>query len=142
MPADADHLPPSPEQPILFYDAGCALCDRTVRWCLRHDRRGRLRFAPLKGSTYAALPDEGKPAELQTMVLLTDDGLHVTSEAVLRVLTSLGGFWAFLGGLGHLVPRFIRDAAYRFVARHRTSWFGPADVCLSPGQQDRRRFLP
>ena len=82
MPADADHLPPSPEQPILFYDDGCALCDRTVRWCLRHDRRGRLRFAPLKGSTYAAQPDEGKPVELQTMVLLTDDGLHVTSEAV------------------------------------------------------------
>lgn len=142
MPANTDHLPPSPDQPILFYDAQCALCDRTVRWCLRHDRRGRLRFAPLQGSTYASLADDAKPAELQTMVLLTDDGLHVTGEAALRVLHSLGGFWAVLGALGRVVPRFVRVAAYRYVARRRASWFGPADACLSQGQHDHRRFLP
>lgn len=142
MPAITDHPPKSPERPILFYDAGCALCSRTVQWCLRHDRRARLRFAPLQGSTYASISNEAKPAELQTMVLLTDEGLHVTSEAGLRVLRALGGIWAVLGGLGRAIPRPLREAAYRFVARRRAAWFGPADACLSPGQHDHSRFLP
>ncbi|HZH02738.1 MAG TPA: DCC1-like thiol-disulfide oxidoreductase family protein [Myxococcaceae bacterium] len=35
---------------ILFYDGGCGLCHRAVRFVLARDPAGRFRFAPLGGS--------------------------------------------------------------------------------------------
>lgn len=128
--------------PILFYDGACGLCDAMVRWCLRHDRHGQLRFAPLQGSTYRAVGDSGKPAALETLVLLDGDGLHVRSNAVLRVLGHLGGGWRLLGALGQVVPRPIRDVLYRVIARHRRRWFGGVEQCRLPDATERARLLP
>jgi predicted DCC family thiol-disulfide oxidoreductase YuxK len=125
----------------LFYDGACGLCARSVAWCLRHDRRGLLRYAPLQGATWAALPGARAHDTLDTVVLLDADGLHVRSDAVLRVLRLVGGIWSVAGVLGAWVPRRLRDAAYRFVARRRLGWFGTADACRVPDARDRARFL-
>ena len=127
--------------PILFYDGECGLCARTVQWCLDHDQRQRLRFAPLQGATYAALDIESKPLDLNTVVLFDEGRLHVTSDAVLRLLRHVGGVWGVWGNLGRIVPRFVRDASYRFIARRRHKWFGAADRCRLPTQAESARFL-
>lgn len=131
-----------PEGPILFYDGTCALCDRTVQWCLRHDRSGALRFAPLQGATYAALAMPGKPQAMETLVLLEDGALHVRSEAVRRIARHAGGAWSPVAATACLLPRPWRDAAYDAVARRRLRWFGSADACRMPDAADRARFLP
>jgi predicted DCC family thiol-disulfide oxidoreductase YuxK len=43
--------------------------------------------------------------------------------------------------LGPLVPKPLRDAVYRFVARNRYRWFGRQDACLVPAPEVRARFL-
>src|SRR5882672_10236761 len=126
--------------PVLFYDGTCGLCARSVQWSLRHDARRVLRFAPLQGTTYAALSVADKPREMQTMVLSDGDGLHVRSDAVLRLLRHLGGSWSVLATLGRVCPRFVRDALYRYVAARRIAWFGTAEVCDLPKPADRERF--
>lgn len=128
-------------EPILFYDGECGMCARSVQWSLKRDRKGVLRYAPLQGETYARLAAPGKPRELQTVVLFDAQGLHLESAAVLGILAHLGGGWAWLAALGRLVPRFVRDAAYRYVARHRIAWFGTADRCALPAPAMRERFL-
>ena len=128
--------------PVLFYDGECGLCDRSVRWCLRHDRRRRLRFAPLQGATYAAIATPGKPVLLESLVLSNSSGLHLRSDAVLLLLREVGGGWALLGTLGRVIPRALREASYRVVARHRRRWFGGAEKCRIPAVLDRSRFLP
>jgi predicted DCC family thiol-disulfide oxidoreductase YuxK len=130
-----------PEPPILFFDGACGLCARSVAWCLAHDPGGRLRYAPLQGATYAALPHPGRPAELDTVVLLEDGRLWLRSDAVLRVLAYAGGGWAALGTVAGWVPRPLREVAYRFVARRRLGWFGTADACRLPTARERGRFL-
>jgi predicted DCC family thiol-disulfide oxidoreductase YuxK len=127
--------------PVLFYDGTCGLCARSVQWSLRHDARGVLRFAPLQGPTYAALPAADKPREVETMVLRDGDGLHLRSDAVLRLLRHIGGFWSVLAIVGRACPRPVRDALYRFVAAHRIAWFGTADSCALPAPAERERFL-
>ena len=127
--------------PTLFYDGTCGLCARCVRWTLRHDRRGVLRFAPLQGSTFAALDAAHKPRDVETMVLVDSAGLHLRSDAALSLLRHVGGIWGALAAIGRLVPRFIRDRVYRFVAERRLAWFGTADVCALPAAADRERFL-
>jgi len=130
------------DAPILFYDGACGLCDRAVQWCLRHDRRGVLRFAPLQGPTYAALAMPDKPQALDTLVLLEDGALHVRSEAVRRVARHAGGMWSVLAGTSGVLPRGLRDTAYDFVARRRMRWFGAVDACRVPDPAVRARFLP
>jgi len=136
---------PDPSQsaaPILYYDGDCGLCARTVQWCLHHDRREVLRFAPLQGQTYASLMAQDKPTGLDTMVLSDEEGLHVRSRAALRMLRHIGGPWRLLGIVGSVVPRFIGDALYDAIARRRLAWFGRADACSLAGPQARSRFLP
>ncbi len=127
--------------PILFYDGECGLCARSVQWCLDHDRRGKLRFAPLQGKSYAALKFADKPTDLGTVVLFDGRRLFVRSDAVIGMLRQVGGAWPILAFVVRLVPRFLRDAGYRFIARHRQAWFGGAERCRLPGAKESARFL-
>jgi predicted DCC family thiol-disulfide oxidoreductase YuxK len=68
-----------------------------------------------------------------TMVVLreSDGAIFTSSDAWLEVSRALGGPWRlFL--IFKLVPRFIRDAAYRVFARNRYRWFGKTSTCRMP----------
>lgn len=129
-------------QPVLFYDGECGLCARVVQFALKRDRHRRLHYAPLQGVTYAAVADPKKPVDLDTVVLLDRDGLHVRSEAVVRMFRLMGGVWGFWGLILGLLPRFVRDAGYRFIARRRLAWFGTASTCQLPSRDTQPSFLP
>ena len=128
-------------QPVMFYDGECGLCSRTVQWCLKHDKRGEVRFAPIQGSTYAALDLPNKPVDVSTMVLAEDETLFIKSTGVFRLMRHMGGIWAPLGSLGLICPRFLRDKGYDFVAKRRIKWFGTAESCALPTPEQRLRFL-
>ncbi|NUQ51756.1 MAG: DUF393 domain-containing protein [Phycisphaerales bacterium] len=130
------------EARVVFYDGECGLCSGSVRWFLGRDRHARLKFAPLQGQTYASLAGREKPRGLDTIVYQDGSGLHVRSTAVLRAMLALGGVWRIVGRAGLLVPRPLRDAIYRFIARHRLAWFGTADACSLPTPEQAARFLP
>ena len=130
----------------LFYDGGCGLCHRAVRFMLWADREGRcFRFAPLGGRTFQALVPEAERARLpDSLVLRTEDGRLLTrSAAVLYMLERLDGGWKVLPVLGRLVPQRLADALYDFVARVRYRLFArPPDVCPVVPAPLRARFDP
>jgi len=74
-------------------------------------------------------------------VLVDDAGVHTRSNAALRIARRLGFPWKLLGGAGALVPRFLRDAIYDWVARNRYAWFGKQEVCMMPTPSLAARFL-
>ncbi|HEV8629379.1 MAG TPA: DCC1-like thiol-disulfide oxidoreductase family protein, partial [Thermoanaerobaculia bacterium] len=127
----------SPSPNLVLYDGVCGLCNRTVRFLLRIDRRHRLCFAPLQGQTAARLAERhGFPTDVRTLVYVRNFGLkrervHVRSDGVLRIFGDVGGLWWLLSLL-RIVPRFLRDALYDWVARHRYGWFGKYDSCPLP----------
>jgi len=127
--------------PIVFFDGDCGLCNRTVRFLLDHDRRGRLRFAPLQGHTAAERLTLRPGAPLDTLYLVDHQGTHDRSTAALRVAGHLGGAWRVLRLL-LLVPRPLRDGVYRLVARYRHRPVGKEGVCRLGGQDERARMLP
>jgi len=127
----------------VFFDGVCGLCNRTVQFLLRHDRRDRLRFAPLQGATAARVltPLGGRPGELDTIYLVTADGrLLERSRAVLFAVAALGGAWSLLGLL-RVVPRPLADLVYRLVARVRYRVFGRLEACAMPTPAERAKFL-
>jgi predicted DCC family thiol-disulfide oxidoreductase YuxK len=133
----------SSEGPILVFDGVCVLCSRSVRFVLRHDRDKRFRFATTQSPTGARLMTAyGLDAAKPTSVLLIDGERAFTeSAAMIRVLRSFGGVWTLLASLIWVVPRPLRDAAYRVVARRRYRWFGQRETCYLPDSSEAGRFL-
>src|SRR6187551_2516161 len=106
---------------IVFYDGVCGLCGRWVRFVVKRNKQRTLRFAPLQGETAKARAD--LRAELRTIVFVVRAGTpteqtFTRSEASLRLLDHLGGFWRLVSWL-RLIPRPIRDAVYDMIAKRR-----------------------
>jgi predicted DCC family thiol-disulfide oxidoreductase YuxK len=109
---------------VIIYDGDCSLCDNDVSFIRRHNRRGVFEFIPLqsdKGQSVISrlmVPEKDR----NTVLFLTEKRYFIRSAAILHILREMGGPWRYLYGF-IIVPSFIRDAVYRFVARHRKSFF-------------------
>ena len=133
------------ESVLVLYDGVCGLCNRTVRFLLRIDRRRRLKFAPLQGEPAKEIvARHGVPDDLDTFVLARvvagREVVSVRSAAVLDALAAVGGVWR-LSAVFRLVPRPVRDRIYDWIAARRYRWFGKYDSCPTPRPEDRERFL-
>ena len=135
MSVDAD-------APILVFDGVCLLCSRWVRFILQHDRAGLYRFASMQSATGQALLSRYglDPQDPNSLLLVEGDRATTDSDAVLRVLTRFGGAYRAWAAL-RLVPRALRDPAYRWLARNRYRWFGRSETCWLPSPEYAERFL-
>ena len=128
---------------IVFFDGDCAFCSRSVRWLVLLDWRKNLRFSPLQGDLARSKGLEHYADQSGgTMVVLreSDGEIFTSSEAWLEVMRALGGPWRlFL--IFKIVPRFIRDAAYRVFARNRYRWFGKTNACGMPDKEVTKRLV-
>lgn len=126
---------------IVLFDGVCNLCDASVRFIHRHDAAGRFRFAALQSSVGIELRRRhGLPPSLDSIVLVADGNVYERSTAAVRIAGQLR-FPARLLSVFRVVPRFIRDPVYDWVARNRYRWFGRRDVCSLPPEGLRERFL-
>lgn len=133
---------------IVLFDGVCNLCTGSVRFLLRRDRRRRLRFASLQSPAGQALLARNGVAEamgagsggLETLVVLEAGRARVRSDAALLLARRLPWPWPMLAVFLAL-PRPLRDALYRFVARHRYRWFGRTETCMVPTPEMTGRFL-
>jgi predicted DCC family thiol-disulfide oxidoreductase YuxK len=128
-------------KPIIFYDDVCVMCNGFVSLLLRIDRRAQFLFAPLGGETSRKiLPPLPEDPGQWSMIYVDEAGVHDQSDASLEVYRRLGGIWWLLS-LAQLVPRWIRNPAYRVLARNRYRWFGKRDTCRLPTAAEKARFL-
>ncbi len=136
-----DEVNPHPP-PLILFDGVCNLCNASVQWVIRHDRRGAFRFASLQSRAgRQALEKFGAGGMLPDSVVLIDaTGVHISSDAVIGIATRLGLPWNFIGA-ARIVPRVIRDGMYGWVARNRYRWFGRQNACMVPTPELRERFL-
>jgi predicted DCC family thiol-disulfide oxidoreductase YuxK len=133
---------PTLDGPLVLYDGTCGLCNRSVQLILRHDRRGRFRFAALQSEPgRALLARHGLPVDALDTVVLVEDGRAFTkSAAALRIARGMDKPWPLLRVLG-VVPRPVRDFFYDRLANNRYRIFGRADACMLPPPEVRARFL-
>ena len=77
---------------------------------------------------------------MDTILLLKDNTLYKKSSAALRIAKQLNGLWPVMYGF-IIIPPFIRDFVYDFIAKNRYKWFGKSDTCRLPAAHERERFL-
>ena len=139
---------PTPDpNPVVLYDGVCGLCNRLVQFLLKRDKRDRFRFASLQSEFAQRLMTRHgvDPHDLDTVYVVKDhdqgnETLLARSDAILYMLTELGGIWS-LAEAGRLLPRGFRDAVYKIVARNRYRVFGKHESCMLPEPKHRAKFL-
>jgi predicted DCC family thiol-disulfide oxidoreductase YuxK len=127
---------------IVVFDGHCLLCSRSVRFLLRHDRRGILLFASIQGAMgRRLLADAGlQPENLQTLLFVDEGRTWQQTAALLRIAGVLGWPWR-AAWLAWCIPAPLRDGLYRLVARNRQQLFGVSATCMVPPPEQRSRFL-
>lgn len=129
-------------QAIIVFDGVCVLCNGWVEFLLRHDRRQRFRFAAMQSASGARLLARHglDPDDPMSFLLIDEHGARTDSDAVIAVLSDLGGVWRAASAM-RVVPVFMRDPLYRLIARNRYRWFGRKPGCVMPREDQRHRFL-
>ena len=125
---------------VVFFDGVCGLCNKTVDFLIKWDEDRALRYAPLQGYTAKRLLTKLQAEDLDSVVYYRDGKYLVRSTAVLRLLLDVGGWWKLLS-IFLIMPAFVRDAVYYFIANRRYKWFGKSDTCRMPTPEERTLFL-
>jgi predicted DCC family thiol-disulfide oxidoreductase YuxK len=115
----------------LFYDVGCGLCSALVKWIAKSDHRGRVLCLPLQGEmaqNRGFSAEIGKDGGSMVVVRDADGAVFTESEACLQLARALGGFWR-MAMILRLIPRRLRDRAYRTLSRHRQSLWRCGGSC-------------
>lgn len=131
-----------PEHPIILFDGICNFCNSAVNFVIKRDPQSKFRFATLQSEVTHGLLSARQlsSSDLSSFVLIEDDKIYTRSTAALKVCRDLNGLWPLMYGF-MIVPRFIRDGVYKWIARHRYQWFGKKDICMVPNKNVRSRFL-
>ena len=125
---------------IVFFDGVCNLCQGSVRYLIKHDKKGVLKFASLQGNYAKDFVNETEIQSMQSILFFDGKMLYKKSTAVLKLSRFLGGRHQVLL-LGYILPRFVSDWLYNIVAKNRYRWFGKKDQCMLPFKGFENRFL-
>lgn len=102
---------------IVFYDGNCGLCQRSIRFLCRIDRKKVLFFAPLNGVTYKKIYGLNLD-QLTTVKFFNENKTYEKSSAILEALWWVGGmhrvFYLF-----NAIPESVRNYVYDYVANKR-----------------------
>ncbi|GAB4397810.1 MAG: thiol-disulfide oxidoreductase DCC family protein [Microscillaceae bacterium] len=129
-------------QLLVLFDGVCNLCNHTVDFIIRRDRKGRFKFASLQSDFAQSKLGHliSSVRDLDSVILIKEGKVLQKSSAALEIARHLRGLWPALL-VFKLVPRFIRDGVYDWIARNRYRWFGKKETCRLPSPEEKARFL-
>lgn len=127
---------------IILFDGVCNLCNGFVQFVLKRDKRKLFQFASLQSNYGKGLSNYFHLATTlpETIVFYNRQKILTESDAVIKIISSLGGLWR-CAVLLLIIPRFIRNLFYRLIARNRYRLLGKRDRCMVPTEDVKGRFL-
>lgn len=127
---------------IILFDGVCNLCNNSVNYVIKRDKKDRFRFAAFQEEAGRRLIVKYNidTSKTDSIVLLDGDKVYVRSTAVLRIARYLGGGYPLFYGF-MIIPNFVRNWVYDCVARNRYKWYGKRDSCMIPAPELRSKFL-
>ena len=128
---------------IILFDGVCNLCNSSVQFVIKRDKKDLFRYAALQSAIGEKLVAERNidTSQVDSIVLIEPGVAYYTkSDAALEIAQDLGGLWKLMG-IFTWIPTSIRNAIYDFVARNRYKWFGKKDACMIPTPELKAKFL-
>lgn len=128
------------DPPIILFDGICNLCNQTVQLILKYELSSTLKFATLQSETGKSLLNSYDEGMITDSVLLIENGkLYQQSTAALHIAKRLKYFRFFYFLI--ILPTWMRDPLYRYIARNRYKWFGKRTNCMVPSPEFHDRFI-
>lgn len=127
---------------VVLFDGVCNLCSNSVQFIIKRDPNARFKFASLQSAYGQAELTRFNldPTQLHSIILIQGDTFLERSNAALEIARHLSGAWP-LFYVFKIVPRFLRDPVYNWIARNRYRWFGKKNECWLPTPDLKNRFL-
>ena len=127
---------------IILFDGVCNLCNGAVNFVIKRDPRNVFKFTPLQEKQGILLLKKHAidAQNLDSIVLIENGNVYIKSSAALRIARKMSNLWPLFFVL-LIIPRFIRDGVYDFIAKNRYKWFGKKEQCMIPTPGLREKFL-
>ena len=130
------------QKPVILFDGVCNLCNNSVLFVIKHDPKGKFLFASLQSERGQKLLQQYNLQlnNFNSFVLLQEEKIYTRSAGALKVASQLNGLWKLLY-VFIIIPKFIRDGVYNWIASNRYKWFGKKEECMLSTPELNARFL-
>lgn len=128
---------------IILFDGVCNLCDNTVQFIIKHDKKDIFRFVALQSELgHEIIKHIGIDTSKTDSIILYEPGhaYYYKAQAALNIAKELGGIYSLLT-IFSILPNVITNKIYDFIARNRYKWFGKKDECMIPTPEMKAKFL-
>ncbi|MFL0352663.1 thiol-disulfide oxidoreductase DCC family protein [Xanthomarina sp. GH4-25] len=128
---------------LILFDGVCNLCNASVQYVIKHDKNNEFMFAPLQGETGKKIINHYKidTSKIDSIILYTNTNkIYFKSTAALKIASKLG-FPTNLLRVFLIVPAFIRNWVYNYIAKNRYKWYGKQNECMIPTENLKAKFL-
>ena len=126
-----------------MFDGVCNLCNTSVQYVIKHDKKDLFRFVALQSETgQRILKHIGISTNNIDSIVLYEPGIayYYKSNAALEIAKNLGGIFTY-GTIFKIIPTSLRDSIYDYVAKNRYKWYGKQDNCMIPTKELKAKFL-
>jgi predicted DCC family thiol-disulfide oxidoreductase YuxK len=128
------------DEKIVLFDGVCNYCNSMINLAIRNDKKGVLKFAVLQSEAGKQLKSKYSiPSEIDSVIFIENGKVYTYSDAAIKISRYLRWPAKALYGL-IIVPKFIRQPVYKWIARNRYKWFGKRK-CMIPTPDIKSRFL-
>lgn len=132
-----------PHKHIVLFDGVCNLCNNSVNFIIKHDSKNKFVFTAIQSETGKfIIKNNNIDTNKVDSIILCDlnKKLSYKSTAALIIASKLG-FPINLLGVLLVIPPFIRNWVYNYIAKNRYQWYGKKDSCMIPTSELKSRFL-
>lgn len=127
---------------IILFDGVCNLCNNSVQFIIKNDKRNKFKFSSLQSPFGQNLLGKYNidTNNTDSFVFIRKNKAYIKSSAALWVAKELGSFWQLLCFF-FIIPASLRNLIYDWVARNRYKWFGKKESCMIPTPNIKNKFL-
>jgi len=130
------------DQPIILFDGVCNFCNSAVNFTIKRNSKANILFAAMQSEAGQQLLKQYNLslADMKSFVFIEQGKAFDRSTGALKVCRHLSGLWP-LCYYFIIIPRFVRDGIYNWIAANRYKWFGVRQECMIPAPEIKARFL-
>ena len=131
------------DKKIILFDGICNLCNTSVQFIIRHDKKDVFRFVSLQ-TTFGQeiLNHIGVDIKKIDSIVLYEPGIayYLKLEAAFIILKELNSAYRFFL-IFSILPKSVKNFIYDYIARNRYTWFGKKESCMFPASELQSKFL-
>ena len=128
---------------LILFDGVCNLCNSSVQFIIKHDKINTFLFAALQSDAGKQIIKEFHidTHKTDSILLYTPEkGVNYKSTAALKIAGHLG-FPINVISVFIVIPVFIRNWIYDYIAKNRYKWYGKKEQCMIPTPKLKSKFL-